>query len=142
MNLCWHLRYAPNTNSYYAKATERYRDVDGKMKGRSVYLHKVVMKCDFENNEYVNHKSHNTLDNRKQNLEVLSNKDNTTDRIKPNKNNTSGYRNVCWIEKQQVWRVQLQIDGRNTKLGDFLPNELHEAGEFARRMRIKYYGKE
>ena len=35
------------------------------------------------------------------------------------------------------WVVQLQIDGKNTKLGSF--DDVHEAGKFAEEMRQKYY---
>ena len=38
MGLHWHVRYAPNTKSYYAKSTEYYGERN-KRKGKSVYLH-------------------------------------------------------------------------------------------------------
>lgn len=38
----------------------------------------------------------------------------------------------CYIEKT--------YDGVNTKLGEFEPNELDQAVEFANKMRQKYYG--
>jgi hypothetical protein len=47
-----------------------------------------------------------------------------------------GYRNVSLIKGK--WVVQLQIDGKNTKLGSF--DDVHEAGKFAEEMRQKYYG--
>ena len=37
------------------------------------------------------------------------------------------------------WIVQLQVDGKNTKLGTF--TDVDEAGAFAEEMREKYYGK-
>jgi hypothetical protein len=36
------------------------------------------------------------------------------------------------------WVVQLQIEGKNERLGKF--KDVHEAGKFAEEMRQKYYG--
>ena len=56
-----------------------------------------------------------------------------------NKNNTSGYRNVSYIKGEGKYIVQLQVDGKNKRLGEF--DDVHEAGKFAEEMRKKYYGK-
>ena len=59
-------------------------------------------------------------------------------RRKRNKNNKSGYRNVCWDGYK--WVVQLSIKGKNTHLGRFDYEDLDKAGKFAEEMRQKYYG--
>lgn len=87
-------------------------------------------------NEYVDHKNHNTIDNRKNNLRVTRNDKNTKNRKSKNSNNTSGYRNVSWVNNK--WIVQLQIKGKNKVLGKF--DDINKAGKFAEKMRKKYYG--
>jgi hypothetical protein len=137
MNLCWHLRFDLKTQSYYAMASERYTDKNGKRKGRSKYLHIEIMNADFSKGEYVDHIFHNRLDNRKKNLRVIQNDQNSTNRKGKNKNNKSGYRNVS--KRGKWWVVQLQIEGKNTVLKKFPLDQLKEAGEFAEKMRRKYY---
>ena len=134
LGLHWHLRYAPKTKSYYAKATGNKYNHSNKS---NIYLHMIIMCSDFNKKQYVNHKNHNTLDNRKNNLEIDTNRGNSQKRIKPNSNNKSGNRNVCWILGQ--WWVQMQINGKNKVLGKF--DDVHEAGIFAKEMRNKYYKK-
>lgn len=91
-----------------------------------------------ENGLTVDHENHQTLDNRKENLRVLPQTYNLRHRKGANCNNTSGYRNVCWLKDKEQWCVQLQVDGKNTRLGFF--DDLDEAGKFAEQMREKYYG--
>lgn len=138
LNLSWHVRYAPNTKSYYAKATESYTNDEGKRKQRSVYLHIVIMGSDFSKGEQVDHLDHDTLNNRKYNLKIKNAITNATNRHGANRNNKSGVRNVSWISSQQVYRVQFQINGKNTKFGDF--HNLVDAAKLANRLREKIYG--
>ena len=101
-------------------------------------MHQLVM--GVEGYVYVDHKNHdNKLDNRKENLRIVKNEDNTKYRKGKNKNNTSGYRNVSWDKRKNKWIVQLQIKGKNKRLGDF--DDVVEAGLFAEEMRNKIYGK-
>jgi hypothetical protein len=99
----------------------------------------IYINADFSKGQYVDHISHNTLDNRKENLRVVENRNNLKHRKSRNSNNKSGYRNVCWSNGEMKWLVQLQVNGKNTMLGKF--DDVHEAGKFAEEMRIIHYGK-
>ena len=92
------------------------------------------------NDQHIHHRNHNTLDNRKENLELISITENSRHRKGKNKNNTTGYRNVMYNKryKNKPYHVQLQIDGKNKVLGKF--SDVDEAGTFAEEMRQKYYG--
>ena len=90
--------------------------------------------------KYVDHIEHNTLDNRKSKLRIISNKNNLTNRKGKNINNTSGYRNVSWNKEMQKWTVQIQINKKCVVLGTFPKDQLEEAGKFAEEMRQKYFG--
>lgn len=87
---------------------------------------------------HVDHEDHNGLNNRSLNLRVLNPSQNTENRRGKNTNNKSGYRNVCWLKDENRYVVQLQIDGKNTRLGYF--NDVDKAGEYAEEMRQLYYG--
>jgi hypothetical protein len=132
LNLMWHVQWFDFTQSYYASATEYLGMIDGKPKYTTLKLHGVIMNT----NERLDHINHNTLDNRKANLRLISVDANAKHRKSKNSNNTSGYRNVSWDGWK--WMVQLQIDGRNNILGRF--DDVDEAGQFAQEMREKYYG--
>lgn len=137
LDLYWHIRYAPDNQSYYAQATQRYTKEDGRRAGRSLYLHVEIMKRYINlDGKHVDHKNHDTLNNKKKNLRVVEQNNNLKHRKGKNSNNKSGYRNVCWI--YNAWVVQLNINGKNTRLGKF--DDVHEAGKFAEKMRKKYYG--
>ena len=91
-----------------------------------------------ENKIRVDHKEHNTLDNRKKNLRICTDLDNNKHRSGINKNNTSGYRNVTWDKSSNKWIVQLQINGKNKTIGKF--DNVDEAGLFAELKRKEIYG--
>lgn len=132
----WVPFYNKNSNTYYGKAT-MYISNNGKTGTRkSIYIHRLI--CGVTNpNDMVDHIDHNGLNDRTSNLRVTVNKKNLEHRKGKNSNNKSGYRNVAVIDGKFV--VQLQLNGKNTKLGVF--TDVDEAGAFAEDMRQKYYGK-
>lgn len=134
--LNWGVKYDEHTKTYYARAT-RWEEINGIPKYTMYYLHILLMNP--KNREYIDHKNHDTLNNRrKENLRITTNSNNGKNRKSKNSNNTSGYRNVCRISSKNQWRVQLQIDGKCVRFGDF--DDRHEAGKLAEKMRQKYYG--
>lgn len=138
LNLHWHVTFAPNTGTYYVKAMQRYTGEDGKRKGRSMYLHIEIMNPKHYPSIYIDHFDHDTLNNLKSNLRISINEDNVKNRKGKNSNNTTGYRNVSYIKAESKYVVQIQIDGKNTQLRWF--DDVDEAGEYAEKMREKYYG--
>jgi len=137
-NLKVHVSWKPKINGYYAEVCQYLGMENGKGTYKILGLHNIVMN-EFEN--LVDHISFNTLDDRKSNLRVCEYVDNNKHRKTKNSNNTSGYRNVSWNKYANCWMVQLQIDGKNTRLKDFPENQLDEAGVYAEKMRNEIYGK-
>lgn len=132
----WGASYRKDCDSYYCVRT-CYYEVDGKKKHKVEYLHRFI----FDNPDsetVVDHINHDTLDNRRKNLRVTIKKKNLKNRNGKNINNKSGYRNVCRQDNQ--WVVQIQVGGKNTAVGRFPLDKLDEAGQFAEKMRQKYYG--
>jgi hypothetical protein len=125
------------TRDYYAKYIEFYKDQNNETKKKVHCLHREIMHV---HDKYikVDHREHNTLDNRKINLRVTNNQKNTRNRKGKNSNNKSGFRNVS--KQGKWWVVQLQIEGKNTILKKFPLDQVDEAGVYAELMRQKYYG--
>lgn len=112
------------------------KGANGKSNGVIHYIHRYIM--DAKEDEYVDHINHNTLDNRRENLRISKNKENTKHRSGKNSNNKSGYRNVS--QRRNKWVVQLQINGINTVIKKFPIDQLDEAGAFAKIKREQLYG--
>lgn len=140
-NRCWHTTYDPVLEQYYAKTNESYYNEFGKYKQRMLYMHKFIL--DYKGNKkYIDHKNHNTLDNRKDNLIIISQKSNSKNRLGANKNSKTGVRNVSWSNRDNCYLVQFQVEGKNTCFGKFKKNEFDSAVKMAEEFREKIYGKE
>jgi len=126
----WYARYHKNINNYYAQC-----NIYKNGKHSVITLHQFILNYFGELD--IDHVNNNSLDNRELNLRIIKRDNNTQNRKSKNSNNKSGYRNVCFIKG--LWVVQLQVNGKNTRLGSF--KNVDEAGKFAREMRKKYYGK-
>ena len=133
----WSAKYDPDLEQYYVEATV-HRKLIEEGYSKAMKLHKFVM--NVNDDRVVDHINHDTLDNTKANLRVISHSNNSTNRKSRNSNNKSGYRNVCWSKNENKWIVQLQINKRNKILGMFEYDDLDKAGQFAEEMRQKYYG--
>lgn len=131
----WHLVWEEDIDNYYVKSSVYLGMENGKPKYKLVYLHKFLANIPEEN--YGDHINHDSLDNRTENIREIANGNNIKNRKSKNSNNTSGYRNVTWMNGW--WRVQLQIDGKNYIFPEKF-SKVDEAGKFAEEMRQKYYG--
>ena len=67
----WHSYYNAHTKTYYALATE-YRGVNEHPRSRNMFLQTLIMNPNRDKNIEIDHINHNTLDNRKENLRVVS----------------------------------------------------------------------
>lgn len=131
----WVAGWAKHTQSFYAMATIYLGIIEGKPKYTTRHMNNYIMDCP-EGLE-VDHEDHDTLNNKRDNLRISTVTDNHTHRKRCNKNNKTGYRNVCISQGKPI--VQLQIDGKNTAFRGFETPE--EANEFAIRKREELYKK-
>lgn len=134
----WYPSWSDNAKKYYVAATKYLGKVDGKVKYETHYLHRLITGANGFHSQ-VDHKNGKPMDNTDENLIITTHSNNSRNRKKSNINNKSGYRNVCWNKQRNKWMVQLQVDGKNKVLGYF--EDVDKAGEFAKEMRSKYYGK-
>lgn len=131
----WFAQYRKELDNYYVRCTNYNNIKNGE--SSVVFLHQFIMNAGGQDVDHINN---NTLDNRKCNLRIAEHEKNTKNRHGKNSNNKSGYRNVCWLKNENVWVVQICINGKNTRVKKFPPDQLDEAGAFAEEMRKKYYG--
>ena len=131
----WYVKHQ-RLGNYYAYCTIYRKNLNP----LTYSLHQLLMNIVPGNRELkTDHINYDTLDNRKENLRIVTQKDNLKHRKNNNSNNKTGYRNVCLINNK--WVIQLQIDDENKRLGSFEYNELDKAITFADEMRKIYYGK-
>jgi len=134
----WFPAYLQSPKAYYAHCTEYLSSNHGVPINRTIGLQCFVLDLQGNDNCHVDHINHNALDNRKENLRIIKAKNNLTNRKSRNCNNTSGHRNVCKINNK--WVVQLQVNGKNTRLKSFPLDKLDEASAYAEEMRQLHYG--
>ena len=104
------LKYYWNESGGYARSS-----IDNK----KIYAHRIVINAgDFEVNKQVDHINGNTLDNRKQNLRIVTSRQNSLN-ASIRKDNTSGVTGVCWDKRRNQWLVRVYDDGKEICLGYF-----------------------
>lgn len=89
-----------------------------------------------DSNLDVDHKNHDRLDNRKENLRVCTRLQNNYNR-QIRSDNVSGYKGVSWNSQVQKWMVQIQYEGKKVHLGKF--NNKEEAAQAWNEAAIKYH---
>ena len=133
-NVKWFPKWQHTSKVYHPSASKYLGLVNGKYMSKSLYLSRIIM--DAKRGEWVDHIDHNPMNNIKNNLRKVTNAENLKNRSGKNSNNTTGYRNVSNYNGEYL--VQLQIDGKNTLLKKF--HDVKSAGDYAEKMRKKYYG--
>lgn len=132
----WHLIWSNTTKGYYAKATQYNGIQNGKPSYETVLMHRYLMDCPKDMT--VDHLNYNTLDNRRENLRVVTLLENNQNRQnKANKGSTTGVRNVTYCKINKKYIVQFYYEGKVLQMGRF--NTLKEAEEYANKNRHKYY---
>lgn len=112
-------------------AATNYRE-DGKLK--TLLLHRFLL--DAPEDMCVDHINHDRLDNRRENIRIVTKGQNNQNRVVPQNNKTSKHLNVHWSKSQGKWRVVIQNKGKKIHVGYF--DDIDEAKEVSLKARAKF----
>jgi hypothetical protein len=119
----WSCNFMKNTETYYVVSDFRKEGKRGKN-----LLHRFLMD-NPPKSLVVDHINHNTLDNRKTNLRIITSAENFQNMNGPYKNSKSGIRGVCWHKATQKWYAFIKVNGKCKYLGLF--EDIKEAEKVA-----------
>ncbi len=115
----WHAQWHDHTKSYYAKREIRI----GYKKRTCQYLGRVVLELGLgrpiQPKHKADHINRDTLDNTSQNLRETTNRANCVN-SGVRRNNTSGFKGVCWDKESGKWSAYIYVDKKRINLGWYL----------------------
>lgn len=132
---CWYAQKSHKEKNWYIKNRRR---TGPRKEGKVVekMIHRIIM--DAPPKFVVDHINHNTLDNRKCNLRIVSQSINTQNHLGPNDNNMSSReRNVTWDKAREKWMVKIQAHGKKIFIGRF--ESLEDAKKASECARTIYF---
>lgn len=113
-------------DTYYARAFD-YR---GSKKPVRIYMHRIIYKA--KKGDIVDHINRNGLDNRKENLHIVSPSVNNLNQ-KKRIDNTSGYKGIWWNDRRKKWIVEMWKNKKKYYFGGYI-----DFDEAIRIHEIKY----
>lgn len=99
--------------------------------GNNLLLHRMIMGA--KKGQQVDHVNGNGLDNRRSNLRICTNLQNSHNQKKA-KNKTSEYKGVSWAKRQKKWMVVIWINKISVFLG-YYRNEIFAAGVYDQKAK-------
>ena len=127
----WHAAKT-HRGTYYA--ARKIRLADGKQ--GTIFMHREVLGLN-QGDPNCDHKNHNELDNRRDNLRRCTPLQNMQNQ-RPHRNGSSAFKGVCWNKKREKWQVQIRWEGHKKHLGYF-DNEIEAAMAYD-IVAVRYFG--
>lgn len=118
-------RYTWTDRSGYAVAY-----IDGIL----TYMHTYLLKT--PSGKIIDHINHNTSDNRRCNLRIISQRQNTMN-CSLSKNNSSGHTGVSYLKSCNKWRAYITVNRKQISLGSY--DDVNQAAEARRKAEEKYF---
>lgn len=110
---CWQARWDASAKTHYASATAR-QPCD---RPSTIQMHRLLLNA--QSGLLVDHRNHDGLDNRRDNLRLCSPTQNQHNLRGPQRNGTSGYLGVTWHRRDRRWQAAFVIAGRSHHVGNF-----------------------
>lgn len=127
-NYCWY-------ESRYGYAESNIYNPNNRDKPEHIKMHKIILHV--ADDMCVDHKNHNKLDNRKQNLRNATYSNNNMN-CGIRSNNTTGVTGVYLNKDTGNWYARIKIDGNIISLGSF--NNFDNAVKARKKAEEKYFG--
>lgn len=121
---------------WYARPVERTHYANSKSK-KLIIMHRLIMDINDPSIQ-IDHRNRDGLDNRRSNLRIATNSQNTCNRA-PYKNRSSIYKGVYFDKKAQKWACQIRPIGGKTKHVGYFISEIEAALRY-NEVAIKYHG--
>jgi hypothetical protein len=102
---------------------------------KTLSLHRYLM--DAGEGDIVDHREHDILDNRDDNLRLCTVQENNQNKRRM-RNNTSGVAGVSWHSRDEVWTALIGVDGKLIHLGT--TKDKKEAIKWRQEAEIIYFG--
>lgn len=90
-----------------------------KCRGKTLYLSRELLGVD-DPKLLVDHKNHNTLDNRKENLRVCNKRKNSENQSPQRRETSSLYKGVNFFKRVKRWRAYIKVNQKQIHLGYYL----------------------
>jgi hypothetical protein len=103
----------------------------------SLYMHRLLMDVVHIKNIYVDHINHNRLDNRRKNIRVCSNMENSRNQIKQS-GRSSNIIGVSWNKGKNKWHSYIWVNYKRINLGKY--KVIEEAIIVRLQAELKYFG--
>ena len=110
----WNAWYNTSNGQFYACRTKNYKKANGNWTSIQIRMHRIVLGIE-DGDVHVDHVNGNTLDNRKENLRICNINQNSKNRTRKQKTNTSGYRGVYKGKNSTLKICKAQIQDKNGK---------------------------
>lgn len=120
-DICWYV----NTQGYIA----------GLYNSKIVLIHRFILNA--PDDLLVDHKNHDTTNNRKYNLRIATRTQNNIN-VKLRTDNSSGVTGVNWDMKSNQWVVRISVNKKRIYLGRY--NNFDDAVEARKQAEEKYFG--
>jgi hypothetical protein len=105
----WNACYDPTIDNFYVRGHSKY--IEGKR--YTIHLHRYIF--NNPNGYQIDHINHNTLDNTRANLNIVSQYENKQNRSGLDKNNSSGFRGVYWCRTKKKWVGKIVSYGKTKR---------------------------
>lgn len=105
---------------YVAIFGNGYKSVRTTINGKKVLMSRLIMNVEFFHQK-VDHKDHNTLNHRRDNLRICTSSQNNQNRV--NKGNQK-YKGVSWDENRRKWHVLIKNGDKILNIGRYDNEEL------------------
>lgn len=132
----WSARKERNNNSLYAFAVKRI----GGGKQKSIQFTRWLL--NVEGALCVDHINHDTLDNRLENLRVITNAQNQQNRKSAMKNSTNGVRGVYWEKRINKWAVRVTVNRKAKIVGYYEDINDAEKAAYEARSQLMPFSRE
>ena len=104
-------------------------------KNKIVYLHREILNA--PKGKIVDHKNQDRLDNRRSNLRICTQGENLRNRGNQT-NNTSGYKGVSYMKREDKWRAYLKYEGQMYWLGSY--KDKKDAAKAYNEKAVEFFG--